>query len=415
MKLIEHLQLMPKRWAPVALMFLISLNNYAQSNRWREEPNYEDCLARINTDLYPEVSFQAKDLFCQLESATKSADYESADVFLSTLDSMLAREPDSVFIMMSTLEIGKLHGMQGRYELAFLSYSESLAYFKRQRSYNDWGLALVRLAEYYRDLQRYDLAQSHLELAIDLEKNHGPFKPQTLAVLWHRYAAISLEMQRPVEEAISYSERSLSYSEPNGLKEDMATSYLELGYIYYNIKDARAESYYREALMIWRQLGLVHYETNTLFNLARMYYSLGDPETAEELLGDVLTLCDSLHLNSVLHNALYLKSEVSVANGKYQEAMELRDQAYKIKLEQMLNQHDIAIAQISKKYESDLTIEYLRIAKLDVLEAEQDAGKQKERQLFFAALLLIVAGLMVMLFVFYRRLQYRSNEVIEQQ
>jgi len=410
-KLSRQKELFTERWGLVVLIFLTSAQSFAQLDQWREQPNYVECLTKINTNQYPDVSFQAKDLLCQMESATKAADYEASDLFLRQLDSMLSREPDSMFIMRASLEMGRLHRKQGRYENAFISYSSALDYFKHHQSYNNWGLALVRLAEYYRDLDRFDLAQSHLELVIELEKNHGPLHPQSLAILWHRYAAISVQMKLPIEEAVSYSERSLSYSEPNNFKEDMATSYLELGYIYYNLKDDRAEAYYQEALSIWRRLGLVHYEVNTLFNLARLHHSTGNIARCEELLEEVLELSNALQLRTPQYDALFLKSEISIANGRYKEALEMRGQANQILVDRMLNQHDVAIAQISKKYESDLTKHQLEMAKSEVLAAEKDANLQRKRQGFFAALLIVVLALAVLLFVYYKRLQTQSNEV----
>jgi len=89
-KLSRQKELFTERWGLVVLIFLTSAQSFAQLDQWREQPNYVECLTKINTNQYPDVSFQAKDLLCQMESATKAADYEASDLFLRQLDSMLS-------------------------------------------------------------------------------------------------------------------------------------------------------------------------------------------------------------------------------------------------------------------------------------------------------------------------------------
>lgn len=61
----------------------------------------------------------------------------------------------------------------------------------------------------------------------------------------------------------------------------MATSYLEIGYTYFNRGHSRCINYFRKAMRVLKKLGYGHYIANTHLNIASYFVDVNQIDSAE--------------------------------------------------------------------------------------------------------------------------------------
>ena len=102
------------------------------------------------------------------------------------------------------------------------------------------------MGEFYRSSTQYEDGLKILQILIQ-DSDFEKLSPRVKAAAYHRSAAIYNEGIGNFTESIRASRNALFYSEPIGALDQMATSYLEIGYAYYNLGDARCIDYFRRS------------------------------------------------------------------------------------------------------------------------------------------------------------------------
>lgn len=397
----------------IILLLLFFYGQQAAAQPVKNSEIYERCLVNVSKRDF-DLNFQTIDLYCQLYTHVQSAEYAKADSMLPVMDSILVNTSDSDFVAFAMLKVATVHGLRERFIPAFTRYQSALKYYMRKDDHEMIVDVLVRIAEHYRSIASFDLAKHHLELAEMRIKDYGEASPKTMARYWHRKAALAVEDGEDVEAAIAHSNKALSYSEPANELEEMATSYLELGYMYYQQRDERSIGYFNEALKIWRRLGLVHYEANTMNNISRLYCQNGRYELCESMLKDLLKLCEKHDLKTVSYDAYRRMADVHVEKGQHDSALLLERRAIEIERKRLIDQFDFAVVELSQKYGTELTTKEMERIASEKEKAVEEAEAQGTTNLQLIVGLGASILLMLALYLMYNRLQAK-NRAIEQQ
>ncbi|GAB4382197.1 MAG: hypothetical protein Kow0075_14020 [Salibacteraceae bacterium] len=279
-----------------------------------QDTEIESCVASLTAQGYAEASAGLKRLYCQMSIAIDRAQYDSAASLAAKLDDMHIGAADSMLYAKSCGRAGTLYSIIEKYDEAIAKFRFAKSYFKNTSRYDELLTVLINEAEHYRNTWQGETALNRIEEAGIILEQHGPFSPDLHARYWHRYAALASQALVDPDLAIEYSQRSLSYSEPAGLEDMMATSYLEIGHAYYNKNELnKSPEYFQKALEIWRRLGMVHNEINAINNLARVYVDLNDLEKLKPVLAEFERLCEENYIPVIcfellLHYGRYFKS-----------------------------------------------------------------------------------------------------------
>jgi tetratricopeptide (TPR) repeat protein len=193
--------------------------------------------------------------------------------------------------------------------------------------------ALTSLAEVYRELKDYALAQSMAEQALALdEKFKGPHHPYVAAGLLT--IAGCLRGRGKLSEAVTLTERALAINERvHGPRHpQLATILCNLGMLYREIGDlARAKSVQERALAIHEQaLGPQHLEVaRCLHSLANTAVQTGDLAQAKALLERALSIYQTQLGRTHPDTATILQSLATMAThaGRPRQAATLTERA----------------------------------------------------------------------------------------
>ncbi|MEZ4720429.1 MAG: histidine kinase dimerization/phosphoacceptor domain -containing protein [Flavobacteriales bacterium] len=405
---------LPPRLLIITMLFLFGLTASSLAQFGHEETttgiHYESCLRDLS---FSDSDRSYVETLCRLDEAISLARYVDCPELIATLDSRVP-PADSMLVL-------KYWNIKARYLKITRHYIEAANLLKRiiefyeDRAYrNEAADAIVSLAEFYRTTGQFALAKSQLERVIRMNENASALSPKVLARAWHRYAAVEVESQRNMELGIEYSKRSLEYSQKAGLIDEQATSFNELGYAYFNLKDhKKALSYLSDAVTLWKKLRMPHYEANSRLNIARIYCDADMPE-CEPYLDSLLTLCLSHDLSAVTYLVLDLQASQLLKHEQYKEAFVLRDSAQRVHDDIIADMHRQDLAEISARYQNELALKQLATSETERTMAVKSAENERQLRLFAVVALVISLLAIVGLVVIYSRLRARNKSMDEQ-
>ncbi len=345
-----------------------------------------------------------------IDHATEIGDYRVADSLVDRARSLLRREEDSLLYFEHLRLKGRLYTILNRYPEALSLFKQSLLFYQSNGRWEKEGEVIVNLVEFYRSAALYDEGREEASYLI----NHPSFEGlsnHVKAAAYHRLAAICNEHRRNPDSVILLSKKSLSYSEPDSLLDDMGTSYLELGYMFAQNEEDRAIDYFEKAFAVFRKQGRIHYMCNSIMRIASYYMRVQDNRQALTYIDSAMQMAAPYYLPGFTYVALEKKAKLKARLGQFQEAYALRDSAAILYRNAARHRFSENLAIQSRRFRAELSD-----SRLQVLESEREKTIQRTRsqrilQRAITALLILLVLLLVGLYYFFTRLKRNKDDL----
>lgn len=306
------------------LLTVMCFMSTALSGQPTQSARYQDLLKRAagagNTNEGIKLAFEAlSQAATPLEKQTalyeigrlhiESGDYLHAIRYLETAMSFALHNKDFRNQAIIQLELGRCRQHKGDFVIAL---SELIDGLKNLENINDQEGIIrghIYLAEYYRNLAKYDDAIANISIALNMAKNHTPDKALQIK-LYNRAAAIHSEVGH-YDSSLQYTYIALNISKEMNDLSQQATSYNEIAFVYENTgRLPNALKFYEQAEQIWRKANANRHYINAIENQARVYAKMKNYRKSNELLLRILDvvesnkwyislqgICSNLHLN----------------------------------------------------------------------------------------------------------------------
>lgn len=373
------------------------------------------CLDEYDNYYLSSIDQELLKVNCLLAKASKEALYEQGIQLADSSDFLLEMASDSSLIALFWNRAALLFQLNGEFGRSAELFTKSIEYYSRHKQIQREANALISLAEMYRSSGQFNLAKFHISQVVVMDAADQLRDDQIRARLWHRYAAIVLEADKDIPNAILFSNRSLSYSEPLQLYEHMASSYLELGYVYYNIEDDRAESYFKRAIDIWRQNGNIRSYASGLTSLCRLYYTQGEYDNALQTTTKLKKLFETYDFKELKQNVLDTEAKIFAEKSDYKRAFYLLDSAAILEDSVRREQFDRSLIEIGKKYQNELALQQLKTSEIEKNQALAEADKERFVKTAVIIALGFSAVIILLLILLYRRLKLQNSSIQKQQ
>lgn len=316
--------------------------------------------------------------------------YAQADSLLQVYWPALERSPKKPSTMEVRRTAARLYSVLARYERASALFEDCVQFYRQEGRAIALSQTLVNQAEFYRSSGQFGLGKQVLLDLInrpDFEDLPAGIK----ATAYHRMAALVLEGDRNTDSALALSYRSLKYSESAQAISHMATSYLEIGYIFYNLNDARCLLYFNKALAIWRQLRYHHYMGNAYLNISSFFLRRAQLQKAWNYLDSAQALNEQYQIPGFSPLLLRRRAEWWYQQGDLLKAYQLRDSSADLKEAFLRREYDKDIAEAGQKFQVQLTRSQLEASEVK-RKAAEEAARQERWWRFY-----LISGLMGLL------------------
>lgn len=187
------------------------------------------------------------------------------------------------------LELGRVYQLQQNYRPALNSFLLGLKFSGDAGLQAEEIKAYVYLAEYYRHLEKFVLADAHIQKAL-YYPNLASIQGAPVISIYNRYAAIKSETG-DFDSSLFFSNKALDLSLKEGNYHNAAVSYNEIGYVFENKKEfSKALAKYKLAELIWDSLGYMRNLANVQENHARTLHKEGKYKESNVVLEKLVKL-----------------------------------------------------------------------------------------------------------------------------
>jgi len=342
--------------------------------------------------------------------ATEIGDYRVADSLVDRARILLKRSEDSILYYEHLRIKARLYTILNRYPEALAYFKQALLFYQSNGRWEKEGEVLVNLVEFYRHSGLYNEGRREALFLINNPSFEG-LSNHVKAAAYHRLAAICNEHHRNPDSVILLSNRSLTYSEPDSLLDDMGTSYLELGYMYAHEQEERAISYFEKAYAVFRKQGRIHYMCNSIMRIASYYMRIGDNWQALTYIDSAIQMAAPYYLPGFTYVALEKKSKLKARLGQYQEAYALRDSAAILYQGASRKRFTENLAIQSRRFKTELSDSRLQAWESEREKAFQKSRSQRILQRAITALLILLILLLIGLYYFFTRLKRNKDDL----
>ncbi|MDK2979217.1 MAG: hypothetical protein PWP52_1931 [Bacteroidales bacterium] len=281
-------------------------------------------------------------------------------------------------------DLANIYRIMGEYSLAMENSLNLKKLAEDGKITNDIYYIYNLLALSYQTLMEYPLAKKYYKYSIELalKDNNEALAGIVLANMGKLYYE-----QNQLDSALFYFNRGVKIEEKYELLPNAGNSYNTIANIY--LKKEKLDSAYHYLLKAFEynnqsnnRVGLVH----TLMGISNYYFQIEDFKNALIHIERALEYARDIKLNSVLSDALYLKSKIKARQNNYQEAYYNLNDFFEI----YKNIYDV------KKINQAKTMEYqLAQQKKEKEMVEMELKKQKTiNHLFF-----IIGGLLIVIII----------------
>lgn len=163
---------------------------------------------------------------------------------------------------------------------------ECLEIIKRQNNAFEYCKALLTAAEYYRTIEKFDFSETYLNKAED-HLNQITDQNDRLyieAKILNRKSAIHAQQNLLIDSVEMWSLKAINLAKQIEDLDLEAISSNELGFLYIEKNEKKAEQYLIRAISIWEDIGYNHYAVNAKINLSRLYDKQKNYDKSLELL-----------------------------------------------------------------------------------------------------------------------------------
>lgn len=163
---------------------------------------------------------------------------------------------------------------------------ECLEVIKRQNNAFEYCKALLTAAEYYRTIEKFDFCETYLSKAA-YHINQITDQNDRLyieAKILNRKSAIHAQQNLLIDSVEMWSLKAINLAKQIEDLDLEAISSNELGFLYIEKNETKAEQYLTRAISIWEDIAFNHYAVNAKINLSRLYNKQRKYEKSLELL-----------------------------------------------------------------------------------------------------------------------------------
>ncbi len=376
---------------------------------------------------------------------------------------------DTIRIAQSKQRIGKIYYISGKHSLAEKMLNESVEMLKFKQDSLKYALVLSDLGEVYRLEGDFDNAiKCFLEARTILQKLKNK---QSEALVLNKTGSLYYSLNQN-DKAIEYYNYALEIVITENYKPAISALYINIGNVYSNMSEneindvkrmalcKRAETYYRKALIIKKEINDIKGLGTCLLNIGLNYSRMQKYELAEEYLSEAVeiskktnnltnlyisyhNLANNYINNNELLKALQYAEKVSQSyntdqfelgvvlksenhsilakiykqqnNNKkaifhYEKYMILKDSIYNIDLVKSVNEMEVKYQTELKDRENQILIQENDIQKFQI-----QKSNIRVIVLFFSFLTAFFTILIILLFIRQRRLKTKQKTVLLEQ
>ena len=296
-------------------------------------------------------------------------------------------------------------------------FEVSLNYFKlAEKEYikvNDVNLIAknyISIAEFYRAKYDFNLAEEYLNKVESLLKRDS-LSNSVKAYYWNRKAAIYTEKYHDPINSIKCSEKVITLAKKINDSSLMASSYNEIAFIYENLDDKRAESYYKKSIEISDKLGDDLTQCHVLLNLVRYYYRIKKISTAKDLIDkadELVKKNDFIKKKKEVCDKYYLY----YADIKdYKTALKYHEELLELEKEDLINKWNEELVEVERKYELDSANENLKLKELYIKKKDSEISTSKKRFFLLMILLFLFTIGLSILFFYSKKIQAKNSQL----
>lgn len=392
------------RTLPLYYSFVFIISFFFGQIGFAQDKTERDSLLLFKPELALERYWTAQDpelrnwtdLQTALEALLNLGYYEQADTLIMRFEKALDSAEPTVAVMEVKRTQARIFSILLRFSQASDLFSECIHFYHSQENKERLAQTLVNQAEFYRNSGQFELGKNIL--ADLLDRPYFSDLPASIkASAYHRLAALMLTADRDTDSALALSFKSLSFSAPANAYSDMATSYLEIGYIFYNLDDASCISFFSKALKIWRILNYHHYIGNTYLNISAFYLKQNATDQAMAYLDSAQALTRTNPIPGFAPLLLRRKSEVWYKRGDFRRAFHLRDSSANMRADFLREEYDEDIAEANQKFHTEMARADLLASEKSRQIVEQQVEQERwwRNSLLVGFLLLLVLVLVV--------------------
>tara|TARA_B100001115_G_C15839684_1_gene420626 strand:+ start:258 stop:2174 length:1917 start_codon:yes stop_codon:yes gene_type:complete len=349
-----------------------------------------------------------------IDGATNLGLYFEADSLADVAQPLLKKVSDSLSYFEHLRVKARLYTILNRYTQALVFFRRALVYYQKEGYWEEEGHVTVNLAEFYRSARQYP--QAHMELSYLID--HPDFENLSnlvKAIAYHRLAAVVNESKQDLDSAILLSIKSLSYSEPDSLLDEMGTSYLELGDAYRKKKEVRAVSYFEKAFKVFKKQERIHYMCNSIRLISAYYVTVEQYDKALVYVDSSLRLAAPYYLPGFYNLAFNRKALILYKLGRYEEAYLYRDSAAIVYRGELKKRFSDELAMQSRRFQTEMATSRLRSLESERMQIlEESRAKDQVRRFSLILLIILVLGLFG-LYYFFTRLRRNKSHLEESQ
>jgi len=281
-------------------------------------------------------------------------------------------------------DLSNTYRIMGEYSLAMENSLNLKKLAEDEKITNDIYYIYNLLALGYQTLMEYPLAKKYYKYSIELalEDNNEAYAGIVSANMGKLYYE-----QNQLDSALFYFDRGVKIEEKYELLANAGNSYNTIANIYLKKEILDSAYYYLQKAVEYNnqsnnRIGLVH----TLMGVSNYYFQIEDFENALMHIERTINYAKDIKLNSVLSDALYLKSKIKARQNNYQEAYKSLNDFF----ETYKNIYDV------RKINQVKTIEYQLARK----EKEKEMVEMElEKQQTINRLFFIIGGLLIILII----------------
>ncbi|UKJ09322.1 tetratricopeptide repeat protein [Solitalea lacus] len=314
------------RFIAIACMLLMNFNSYGQSinidslkallnqtndTEERFKITYQLSKATLRTD--PLLSLEYSEESVRLATRIKSDSLlNKANLGLATVYFQLENYPRTLQLCYSVIQnsqktpdestlftayniLGNIYLIQGDLKVAILNFNKALEYLspKTERFIERKAGVLNNIGGTYKEMKEYDKAIFYLKEALRLSKQIND--QENIANILNNQGQI-YQHQGKNELALNNFLDAMELRKKTNNKIGIITSNFRLGVFYYEINDPKAaESYFKEAISLAKNIGSMQIVGNASNYLYELYKDQGRFKEAFEALESYKTATDSVY------------------------------------------------------------------------------------------------------------------------
>jgi LuxR family transcriptional regulator, maltose regulon positive regulatory protein len=247
-----------------------------------------------------------------------------------TLASWLDKLPADVVYSQPALVslLGIVHATRGHTLQALELYNTAEAGLRNAKNSIEWLVTIVRRAEAYRQLGRFDEALKDVEQTLELTMESNDIDIQHIYAEAQRIKGLTLFGLGHMREALVWLQQALSLSQRLGIQKNIPILETELGVVHRRLGEPEITAqYYARALQAWENEGNTGWKARLLNNLGLLYHMTGRLEEAYPLLQQAIMTSERSGYVRIQTNVLISLGDLLTDLTDYETAYHCYDHA----------------------------------------------------------------------------------------